>query len=223
MSAFTDGVRDALVVGVGVVIYGVVFGSLAQTAGLSLAQAVGMSLIVYSGSAQLVSLPLLQMGAPAGSIVLTVVAMSLRHIVMGLSLSRYLGHLRLLPRMILAYAVNDESYAITTMRIARNGFQASYFMGAGLVMFIAWTVSTALGHVAGQFLPSPSVLGLDFAFTALFIALLVPQVRSRPAAIAVVVGAVLSVGTSLVAGVGVAIAVGGAGGALAAGLVDRDT
>src|SRR5689334_638561 len=72
---FFDGVRAMALVAAGIGVYGVVFGSLAQQAGLSLVQAVGMSLIVYSGAAQLVILPLLQSGSVVGEIALAVGAM----------------------------------------------------------------------------------------------------------------------------------------------------
>jgi predicted branched-subunit amino acid permease len=84
-------------VAAGIGVYGVVFGNLGQQAGLTLAEVVGMSLIVYSGAAQLVILPLMPSGAALAEIALTVDAMSLRH-VMGLALAPSLRETPLVQR-----------------------------------------------------------------------------------------------------------------------------
>jgi predicted branched-subunit amino acid permease len=85
-------------VAAGIGVYGVVFGNLGQQAGLTLAQAVGMSLIVYSGAAQLMILPLMQSGAALAEIALTVGAMSLEYVSMGLALAPSLRKTPLVQR-----------------------------------------------------------------------------------------------------------------------------
>ncbi len=205
----------------GIAVYGVVFGSLAQQTGLGLAQAVSMSLIVYSGAAQFVVLPMFHSGVGLPAIVLTVGAMSLRHVVMGLSLATYLPHVPIIQRLFLAYAVNDETFAVISSRARRQVTPPAFMAGAAFITIIAWTGSTWLGFALGQVLPAPETLGLDFAFTALFIALLVPLVRSLGAAVALLVAAVVSVPLVPLTGLGVAVAIGGALGAIIGGIFER--
>jgi 4-azaleucine resistance transporter AzlC len=205
----------------GIAVYGLVFGSLAQQASLAGVQTMAMSLLVYSGSAQFVILPLLQSGASLASVALTVGTMSLRHVVMGLSLAPSLRHARLPQRLLLAYAVNDETFAVISDRIRRGGASAAFMGGAAFSAMIAWTASTWLGFSLGQVLPPPETLGLDFAFTALFIALVVPQVRSRGAVMALAVAAIVSVPLTSIVGLGIAVAVAGLLGALIGGWVER--
>jgi 4-azaleucine resistance transporter AzlC len=205
----------------GIAVYGVVFGSLAQQTGLSLAQAVSMSLIVYSGAAQFVVLLMFHSGVGLPAIVLTVGAMSLRHVVMGLSLATYLRQVPIIQRLFLAYAVNDETFAVISSRTRRQVTPPAFMAGAAFITIIAWTGSTWLGFALGQVLPAPETLGLDFAFTALFIALLVPLVRSLGAAVALLVAAVVSVLLVPLMGLGVAVAIGGGIGALIGGIFER--
>jgi predicted branched-subunit amino acid permease len=86
---------------------------------------------------------------------------------------------------------------------------------------VAWTVSTWLGFSLGQVLPAPETIGLDFAFTALFIALLVPQVCSRGAVVALLVAALVSVPLTPVLGLGIAVALAGVLGAVIGGSFER--
>jgi branched chain amino acid efflux pump len=210
-----------VLVAMGIATYGIVFGSLAQQAGLSLMQAVGMSLIVYSGAAQFVILPLLQSSASLANIALAVAAMSVRHVVMGLALAPSLRTVPLVERLLLAYAVNDETFAVISERIQRAGASAAFMGGAAFITVLAWVGSTWLGYAVGQILPAPESLGLDFAFTALFIALLVPQVRSRGAVVALLASAIVSVPLTPMAGLGVAVAAGGVVGAIVGGMFER--
>jgi 4-azaleucine resistance transporter AzlC len=218
---FLEGVRAMTLIAAGIGVYGIVFGSLAQQAGLGLANAVGMSLVVYSGAAQFVMLPLMQSGASVFGIALAVAAMSLRHVVMGLALAPSLRHVGLGPRLLLAYAVNDETFAVISARVQRAGATPAFMAGAATITLAAWVASTWVGHSVGQILPAPESLGLDFAFTALFIALLVPQVTSRGGVVAMIVAAIVSVSLVSVAGLGVAVAAGGVAGALIGGVFER--
>ncbi|MFN0071527.1 MAG: AzlC family ABC transporter permease [Chloroflexota bacterium] len=218
---FVVGARDMVLVAVGVSVYGMVFGRLSEQAGLTLVQSMGMSLITYSGAAQFVALPLLQSGASLATITLAVLVMSLRHVVMGLSLAPALREQPLFRRLLLAYAINDETYAVVSARAAREGFQPAYMAGAGLVTALAWVAGTWLGFALGQFLPSPESLGLDFAFTALFIALVVPQIKGAGGLIAMLVAGGVSIALTPFLGLGLAIAVSGVLGALLGGWFER--
>jgi predicted branched-subunit amino acid permease len=71
------------------------------------------------------------------------------------------------------YFMSDESWALTTIETQRKPFDAAFMLGAGLVDFVTWVGSTVVGRITGAVIPDPTSWGLDFAFVAVFLALLV--------------------------------------------------
>jgi branched chain amino acid efflux pump len=106
-------------------------------------------------------------------------------------------------RLIHAQLVVDESWAVS----ARPGgrFDRAILVGAGLAIYVAWLGGTAVGVAFGTALGDPKTLGLDAAFPALFIVLLVPQLRSRTAMVAAALGSVIALALTPVAPPGVPI------------------
>jgi predicted branched-subunit amino acid permease len=119
------------------------------------------------------------------------VLLNLRYLPIGASVAPYLtgGRLR---RLLTAQLIVDESWAIS----ARPGgrFAGRVLIGAGIVLWVAWVLGTAVGVIGGGALGDPRRLGLDAAFPALFLALLAPQLRRRPALSAAVLGAGIALG-----------------------------
>jgi predicted branched-subunit amino acid permease len=97
----------------------------------------------------------------------------------------------------------DESWAISSRGDGR--YDRGLLLGAGLVLYPCWVLSSTLGAVAGDLLGDPEKLGLDAAFPALFLALLVPQLRSRRAVAAAVGGAAVALALVPIAPVGLPI------------------
>jgi predicted branched-subunit amino acid permease len=91
-----------------------------------------------------------------------------------------------LRRLAESQLIVDESWALSSRGDGR--FDRRILIGAGLLLYAAWVSGTAVGVVAGKALGNPKDLGLDGAFPALFLALLVPQLRSRQARVAALVG-----------------------------------
>ena len=180
------GFRACLPVALGVAVYGVLFGLLARQKGLSLLETQSMSLFVFAGASQLIALDLWSVGLPGGlpvvSLILTTLIVNLRHVLMGAALSPWLT--RLAPGQAFGslFFMTDESWALTLGRMVedqrlRREPDGAFLLGAGLCVYVFWNVSTALGHllVRGLFgdVVNPAKYGLDFAFTAVFTALLV--------------------------------------------------
>ncbi len=84
----------------------------------------------------------------------------------------------------------DESWAVSARRAGR--FDVPVLVGAGLLLYPCWVGGTALGVFAGDLIGDPERLGLDAAFPALFLALLVGQIGSRRALVAAVCGAAVA-------------------------------
>ncbi len=192
------GVRDALPILLGVVPFGATFGIVGLTVGLTPLETVLMSLAVFAGAAQFISVTMLGMGvADFTLIVLTTLLINLRHLLMGASLAPYLTRLPLARQALLAFVMVDESYAVTMDRIARHGYSDSHQLGASAALYVAWFLATVAGVLLGEYIPDPLAWGLDFALPATFLAMLVPRLAT-PASLAVcLVAAVVAVAAAL--------------------------
>jgi 4-azaleucine resistance transporter AzlC len=166
------GARRTIPIGVTVVIYGTVFGALAGQAGLSPLESVLMSGLVFAGGAQFIALELWQAPLPIAALVLTTLVVNLRFLLMGASLSGWLGHLRPARRAVLAGLIGDESWALTTRARDDGERDPAFLVGSGAILFVAWVGATALGASTGSLIDDPAALGLDFVFTAVFLTLL---------------------------------------------------
>jgi 4-azaleucine resistance transporter AzlC len=173
------GARRTLPIGAAVAVYGTVFGALAAQAGMSSLEATLMSGLVFAGAAQFIALELWATPLPIFALALTALIVNLRHLLMGATLA---GWLRGLPPPQLAASaavLSDESWALTT-QAQRNGERdRAFLIGSGLVLFVCWVGSTAVGALAGGVIEDPEAFGLDFAFTAVFLVLLVGFWRGR--------------------------------------------
>ena len=192
---FWAGVRAEIPLLIGVFPFGMIYGALALNAGLNKLAAQLMSSIVFAGSAQFITTQLVQDSAPGLVIVLTVAVVNLRHMLYSASLAPYLASLSTRWKILLSYLLTDEAYAPTIIRYEKDGFQASshwFLVGAGLVLWLTWQVSTALGIFLGAAIPDS--WSLDFALPLTFIAMVVPVLRNRPA-----IAAALSAGFTALA------------------------
>lgn len=172
------GARDALTTVVpSILAYGAVWGGLARQAGLSLGEIVAMCLLVSAGTAQFVALPMLAAGAPAALLVLTTYIVNLRHYLMAAGLAPYFAGLSRGRLALLAHGISDEAYALTLARFARHPASVAYFVGCAATVYLAWYAGTLGGALVGGRIPRPERFGLDFAFPAVFLAILAREIR----------------------------------------------
>jgi branched chain amino acid efflux pump len=190
-SEFLNGIKGILPILLGVLPFGLIYGVSARSAGLPVVAAQSMSFIVFAGSAQFVTVQLISAGVPVGIIILTACLLNLRHALYSASLAPYVKHLPRRWKMLLAYLLTDEAYAVTIIHYRQPGAvkvspAASendvtprhwYFLGAGLTLWIVWQISTAIGIVLGANVPAS--WSLDFALPLTFIALVIPALRTR--------------------------------------------
>lgn len=180
---FTQGARDMLPMLLGAIPFGIIFGSLAGAAGLSIGQTIGMSLLVFAGSAQFIALSLLGAGVGLAVLLLTTVVVNLRHALYSASLQPFVRHLPARWRVPLAFWLTDEAYAVVQHRYAEQDASPNkhwYFLGAALAMYVNWQLCTLVGVIFGQSVPNLGSWGLDFAMLATFIGIVVPMLRNRP-------------------------------------------
>ena len=201
-SRVRQGVRAALPLAVAVFGFGVSFGVLARAVGMgSLAPAV-MSLASFAGSAQFAAVSVAGAGGGIAAAVVAAVLLNSRYVPIGISVAPEVRG-SLLRRLLEAQLVVDESWAIAHRGGGR--FDRRLLVGAGLTLYVAWVGGTTVGVLGAEALGDPAKLGLDAAFPALFLGLLVGQVRSRQALVAALAGAAISLALVPVAPAGVPI------------------
>jgi predicted branched-subunit amino acid permease len=161
--------------------------------GLTVGQAVGMSLIAYAGAAQLAALPLMLGGAPIVVTVLSALMVNLRFVIYSAALAPSFRMLPLKERLGLGYLVSDMGFVFYMRHelVSRHDpMRKWYFLGLGLMVFVVWHVASLIGLFAATMIPTS--WGLDFVGTLALIALLAPMLVARPARIGAAVAAVSS-------------------------------
>lgn len=181
----------------GYVPIGLAFGVLAQKAGFSTWNAVLMSLLVYAGSAQLIAVGLFAAGASPLSVIVTTLVVNLRHMLMSAALSPFLSHWRAHELAAFAYELTDETFAIHSLRFPSGQVSKVEALALNVTAQMAWVLGTWMGAMAGQLIGDVRPLALDYALPAMFIALLVMQVKSRVQIVVALFSGGLSVGLTL--------------------------
>ena len=136
----------------GIVPFGVVCGVGALSAGVSPLATLAMSLIIFSGAAQIAATQMLADGAPFAVIVLTCFVLSLRFLMYSAAMAPHLRSLDSRWRNLLAFLLTDQAFASTIQRFRESGdlrANASYFLGAGMLLWVAWGASTLAGVLLG--------------------------------------------------------------------------
>ena len=182
---YRDGARAIAPIAVAAVTFGVSFGVLAGSAGMDALAATVMSATTFAGSAQFAVASILGASGGIAAAVLAATLLNARYAPISVSVAALFegGRLR---RVLESQLIVDESWAVS--RRADGRFDHKLLVGAGLVLYVSWVGGTALGALGGEALGDPADLGLDAAFPALFLALLVPQVRSRRALASALLG-----------------------------------
>lgn len=195
-SEFRAGFKDTIPLVVGAIPFGIIFGALAVTSGISPLGALGMSLFVFAGSAQFIGANLVAGGASIPVIVLTTFVVNLRHALYSATLAPHTKHLPQRWLVPLGFWLTDETFAIVITRYNQpdgSPYKHWYFLGSEIFMYTNWCLCTLVGIVAGQSIPDPAALGLQFAMVVTFIGMIVPFIRNRAAFISVVVAGITAV------------------------------
>jgi 4-azaleucine resistance transporter AzlC len=178
------------------------FGVLARAVGWGSLAPIVMSATTFAGSAQFAAMSVLGDGGTVAAAVTAALLLNARYGPIGVSVAPYL-HGSWWSRLVHAQLVVDESWAVAAEGDGR--FDRQVLIGAGLVLYVSWIVGTTIGSLGGEALGDPAALGLDAAFPALFLALLVPQLRNRRTVQAAILGAAIALALTPVAPAGVPI------------------
>lgn len=163
------------VLGLAIAVFGLSFGVLAVTAGLSVAQAMAMSLLVFTGASQFAAVGVIASGGSPVAAVGGALLLAARNAAYGLALADVVRG-GLAKRLLAAHLVIDESTAMATAQSGTDARERGFWT-AGVAVFVSWNLSTLLGAFGGDAIGDPARFGLDAAFPAGFVALLAPHVR----------------------------------------------
>ncbi len=197
-----SGLRASVPIVVGYLPAAVAFGVAARGAGLSTAETVAMSLIVFSGASQFALTGLVAAGTSWLVMATISLVLGVRHVLYGPSLAPLLGRMGVSRAATAAFGLTDEVFAVASTKLQRQWepeIKFGWILGLGAGAYVSWSVGTWIGVVAGTAvigaLPSLAP-ALSFALPALFVALLVSLVRTASEAYqgvpGPVVGAILA-------------------------------
>ena len=204
---FSDGVRAAAPLAAGPLLFGASFGVLAGEAGMSSLAALVMSATTFGGSAQFAVASILRDGGAAAAAILAAVMLNARYAPIGISIASFF-HGSAPKRLVQAQLIVDESWAVALKR--RGGFDLAVMLGAGSLLYLTWVSGTAVGLLLGNAIGDANRLGLDAAFPALFLALLIPQLTDRRKLAAALLGGAIALALIPFSPAGVPIVAGAA-------------
>lgn len=210
--SWREGVKTGMPTLFGIGAWGLVVGIAMVKSGLTVPQALGMTLIVFAGSAQLASLPLIAAHAPIWVIFATAFVVNLRFVIFSALLAPHFSHLPWHKRLMLGYVSGDMTVALFLQRFPSEEPQLgklSYLKGLMYPNWISWQVGSIVGIFLGSTVPAE--WGLGFAGTLAILCVMIPLIAGRPALCGVLVAgavAVLSVGLPYKLGLLLAVLVG---------------
>ena len=179
---FFRGARDIIPLIIAAAPFGIVYGALAQSNGLSILATMGMSLFVFAGSSQFVAVTLIGAGAAVPIIILTVFVVNLRHMLYAVSMMPYVAELPQKIRALMAFWLTDESYATLSRGLINEPKMPQfhwYYFGGAFAMYFNWQFCTALGIYLGQEIPDLTKWGLDIAMVVAFVGIVVPILKNK--------------------------------------------
>ncbi|GAC91318.1 branched-chain amino acid permease (azaleucine resistance) [Anoxybacillus flavithermus NBRC 109594] len=187
---FRHGIKSGVAIAIGYAPVALTFGLLAKSTGLSIVETTLMSMIVFAGAAQYISLNLLSLGTGPFEIILTTFILNIRHFLMSASLNEKAEHDPLWKKALYAFGITDETFSVAAMK--EGTVSASYMFGLIFISYSSWVINSAIGHIVGAYLPESVQVSLSVALYAMFVGLLVPAIKTERKALwlAVCAGAI---------------------------------
>jgi 4-azaleucine resistance transporter AzlC len=196
-SDFRDGYLTMLPLWLGAAPFGVIYAMSAVAAGLTPAQTLAMSLLVFAGASQFTAVGLIAAGAGPLAVTITTLVVNARHLLLTASLMPHLRGVGPWRRLLIAAQLTDESYAVGIKRYLEGRGSAAFQIGCNLSLYTCWPLSALAGVLLGSAIPDPAAYGLDLVFPLTFIGLLVPLLRERANRAVALIAAALTVAGAL--------------------------
>ncbi len=177
---FLWGLRDAVPVILGFIPVGIAFAIMARQAGFTVLRTCIMSLTVFAGASQMMAVGMYEQGASIIAMIIATFILNLRHIIMGTCIANRmdLKSSSLIMKLISFFGVTDEGFAIFTTA-KKEKCTVWYLFGLTVVMYSSWNIGTFIGAVASDLLPTIITASLGISLYAMFIGLLVPNLKGN--------------------------------------------
>ena len=178
INSFKKGLKDGLPICIGYFSVAFAFGIFAIENGLTIFQAVIISLLNLTSAGQLAAVPIIAAGGTFAELALSQLVINSRYSLMSVSLSQKLSKKVKLPqRLLIAYGNTDEIFAVSVSNKGEVG--TKYMMGIMLLPIIGWTSGTLLGGIAGNVLPAMITAALGVAIYGMFVAIVMPVAKKE--------------------------------------------
>ncbi len=186
---FWLGVLHILPLCLAVLPWGVLAGSMAVSQGFTALESIGLSVLVFAGAAQLVTISMVAAGSGFVAICLTILVITAQHLLYALILREHVSSLPFRKRLPVAFLLTDELFALS---VGKRSYDFAYLMGAGLCFYLAWLAFTVIGVLLASSVPNLADYHLDFSIVATFIAIVVPMIKRLSSLVGVLVSLLLS-------------------------------
>nr|WP_169091390.1 AzlC family ABC transporter permease [Paenibacillus sp. PL91]MBC9204988.1 AzlC family ABC transporter permease [Paenibacillus sp. PL91] len=178
---FMQGVRDCIPTLLGYIGIGLAAGIVGASAKLSVLEIGLLSALVYAGASQFIICAMLMAMSPPSAIIATTFIVNLRHFLMSAALAPYFTRYSLLKNVGIGALLTDESFGVASLRTSsRLPINDRWMNGLNVTAYVVWIISCMAGAWLGSWIENPTAFGLDFALTAMFVALLVLQLAALP-------------------------------------------
>ena len=176
-SDYLQGIKAGVPIILGIIPVGVAFAIMARQSGFSILETIMMSATVFAGASQMVSVNMYSQGADLLAIILATFVINLRHLIMSTCIMHKMKSDNVLMKALVSFRITDESFAIFT-NLESEEATIGFFMGLISVTYSTWVLSTVLGAISVKLLPAIIANSLGISLYAMFIALLIPNVKS---------------------------------------------
>ncbi len=119
-------------------------------------------MIVYAGASQIIASGLFASATSGFSIILVTLIVNLRHVLFGTSLLSALQHLKWWQKMLLAFGLTDEAYAVSVRKMLSREAGPPFLVGTMVALYLCWQLSTFAGLLLGGVIPDPTSLGCNW-------------------------------------------------------------
>ncbi len=188
---FADGARLGIPIALGYITVSFSFGMLAVQSGLSVWEAMLISMTNLTSAGQFAGLNVITAGGSMAELAATQLVINLRYMLMSLALSQRIEKMPLIKRLIVAFGITDEVFTVAATRSERVSFP--FMLGLIGVPYIGWSLGTFLGAYINNLLPESIASGMGIMLYAMFIAIIIPEARkSRAVLITVIIAAAIS-------------------------------
>ena len=162
----------------------ITFGLICKSGGFSLFETFAFSFFVFAGASQFMAVNLIMLGVGAGSIILTTFLVNLRHFLMSSAISKRLEEKAFKFVPAIAFGITDESFSMSSLQ--EGEIKTEYILSLELITHLGWYGFGVLGYIFGEFLPKNISISMGTAIYALFIAMIVPEMKKSKYVTAIV-------------------------------------